>query len=78
MEMLPRLSARQEQVAHLASRGLSNKEIAKMLNLGEGTVKIHIAGACHKLGVKRRAAIGHILYREYLDEWPRSQLIFDC
>ena len=37
------LSARQCDVLNLIVRGLSNKEIARTLNLAEGTVKIHVA-----------------------------------
>jgi DNA-binding NarL/FixJ family response regulator len=51
-----RLSARQREVLELIMRGQSNKEIARALNLGVGTVKIHVAGLFNKLGVHRRAA----------------------
>jgi DNA-binding NarL/FixJ family response regulator len=36
--------------------GKSNKEIARSLGLGEGTVKIHIAALLRNLGVTNRAA----------------------
>ena len=51
------LSARQFEVFELIVRGLSNKEIARALNLAEGTVKIHVAALLRKLGVNRRAAV---------------------
>ncbi len=51
------LSARQRDVMKLIVRGLSNKEIARALNLAEGTVKIHVAALLRKLGVHRRAAV---------------------
>jgi hypothetical protein len=35
--------------------GKSNKEIARTLNLGEGTVKVHMAGLFRALGVNTRA-----------------------
>jgi DNA-binding NarL/FixJ family response regulator len=41
----------------LIVRGLSNKEIARTLDLAEGTVKIHVAALLRKLGVQRRAAV---------------------
>ena len=50
------LSAGQRDVMTLIVRGLSNKEIASILNLAEGTVKIHVA-ALRKLGVCSRAAV---------------------
>jgi DNA-binding NarL/FixJ family response regulator len=34
---------------------MSNKEIARDLKLGEGTVKIHMAALFRNLGVKSRA-----------------------
>jgi DNA-binding NarL/FixJ family response regulator len=36
---------------------MSNKEIARNLQLAEGTVKIHIKALFAKLGVRRRAAV---------------------
>jgi DNA-binding NarL/FixJ family response regulator len=51
------LSARQRDVFELIVRGLSNKEIARSLNLAEGTVKIHVAALLRKLGVHRRGAV---------------------
>ena len=44
------LSPRQHDVLRLIVRGLSNKEIARALNLAEGTVKIHVAALFGKLG----------------------------
>ena len=51
------LSPRQRDVCELIVRGLTNKEIARTLNLAEGTVKIHVAALLLKLGVHRRAAV---------------------
>jgi DNA-binding NarL/FixJ family response regulator len=51
------LTRRQYDVLKLMVRGLSNKEIARVLNLANGTVKIHVAALFGKLGVRRRAAV---------------------
>jgi DNA-binding NarL/FixJ family response regulator len=51
------LTPRQHDVLKLIVRGLSNKEIARSLNVAEGTVKIHVAPLFGKLGVHRRAAV---------------------
>jgi len=51
------LSIRQREVLNLIVQGLSNKEIARALELAEGTVKIHIAALFGKLGVHRRSAV---------------------
>ena len=50
------LTPRQLEVLALLVRGLSNKEIAQRLNLGEGTVKVHLAAMFRTLGVSSRAA----------------------
>jgi DNA-binding CsgD family transcriptional regulator len=51
------LTTRQHDVFKLIVQGMSNKEIARNLQLGEGTVKIHIKALFKKLGVRRRAAV---------------------
>lgn len=45
---------RQAQVLDLMVRGLSNRLIAKQLNLSEGTVKIHATAIFKVLGVTSR------------------------
>jgi DNA-binding NarL/FixJ family response regulator len=49
------LTPRQRQVLELLIQGKSNKEMARALNLGEGTVKIHMAALFRALGVTSRA-----------------------
>ncbi|MCT7374370.1 response regulator [Chelativorans salis] len=48
------LTPRQREVLILLVEGLSNKEIARKLRLGEGTVKIHMAALFRGLGVRNR------------------------
>ncbi|TXN46569.1 response regulator transcription factor [Methylobacterium sp. WL7] len=50
------LTPRQRQVLDLIVAGRSNKEIARTLTLGEGTVKIHVATLLKVLGVPNRSA----------------------
>jgi DNA-binding NarL/FixJ family response regulator len=50
------LTQRQREVLELVVQGKSNKEIARTLKLGEGTVKVHMAGLFRTLGVNSRAA----------------------
>lgn len=52
----PALSPRQSRVLEMLVCGKSNKEIARELNLGAGTVKVHMAALFSKLGVANRAA----------------------
>jgi DNA-binding NarL/FixJ family response regulator len=50
------LTPRQREVLELLMEGKSNKEIARTLSLGEGTVKIHMAALFRAFGVSTRAA----------------------
>jgi DNA-binding NarL/FixJ family response regulator len=50
------LTPRQRDVLELIVTGMSNKEIARALNLGEGTVKVHVAALFRVLGVTSRTA----------------------
>jgi DNA-binding NarL/FixJ family response regulator len=51
------LTTRQREIFQLIVIGLSNKEIARKLEIGEGTVKIHVAKLFDKLGVRHRSAV---------------------
>ncbi|HEX2555774.1 MAG TPA: LuxR C-terminal-related transcriptional regulator [Microvirga sp.] len=52
----PRLSTRQKQVLEMISQGKSTKDIARELNLGIGTVKVHMSALYSALGVSSRSA----------------------
>lgn len=56
VERLAALTPRQREVLELIVAGKSNKEIARALGLGEGTVKVHLAALFRNLGVNNRAA----------------------
>ncbi len=49
-----RLSPRERQVLEGLSRGLSNKEIARELDLQEPTIKLHVKTLCRKLDARNR------------------------
>lgn len=53
---LSTLTPRQRGVLELLVEGKSNKAIARELNLGEGTVKVHMAALFRSLGVRSRTA----------------------
>jgi two-component system response regulator DevR len=64
------LSAQEKHVLLLVSEGKTNREIAKSLFLGEGTVRNYVSSILSKLGVSNRAeaaayAVEHNL-KEYL------------
>jgi DNA-binding NarL/FixJ family response regulator len=50
----PTLTPRQEQVLRCICLGLSNKQIARDLNLTEATIKMHVKMIFSKLGVNSR------------------------
>ena len=52
-----KLTERQEEIAKLAARGLSNKLIARQLGLTEGTVKIHMHYILARLGIRSRVVL---------------------
>jgi DNA-binding NarL/FixJ family response regulator len=53
-DQFAKLTPRQRDVLPLLARGMSNKEIARALNIAEATTKIHAAGLCRVLGVRNR------------------------
>lgn len=55
-DAMSRLTPRQREVLQALISGRSNKEIARQLGLGEGTVKIHVAALLRTLQLPNRAA----------------------
>ena len=51
------LSPRQVAVLNELAKGLSNKQIANILNIAEPTVKMHISALLRALGVQNRVQI---------------------
>jgi DNA-binding NarL/FixJ family response regulator len=60
------LTPRQMQVLSYLAAGLSNKEIAEKINLAEGTVKSHVAGVFHVMGVNSRMEAVRLAERQGL------------
>jgi two-component system, NarL family, nitrate/nitrite response regulator NarL len=58
------LTAREKQVALEAAKGLSNKEIARILNITERTVKAHLSSAFERLGAKDRLHLALMLNKQ--------------
>jgi two-component system nitrate/nitrite response regulator NarL len=54
---LARLTARQRQVAGLLAQGVSNRGIAVVLGIREGTAKLHVAAVLNRLGVSSREQV---------------------
>lgn len=60
---LDALSARERQVARLVATGQANKEIARELDLSDGTVRIHLHSIFQKLNVSSRSALTAFILR---------------
>ncbi len=57
------LTARELEVWRLLAEGLSNAEIGQRLNIGDATVKTHVARVVAKLGVRDRVQAVVAAYR---------------
>lgn len=56
-----RLTARELEVVQLAAVGLTNKHIARRLNVCEGTVKIHMHNIFRKAGLNNRTELASLM-----------------
>ncbi|MDP1658489.1 MAG: response regulator transcription factor [Methylotenera sp.] len=63
--LLAKLTSREKEVALEAAKGLSNKEIARILNITERTVKAHLAKTFERLGAKDRLQLALMLNSNY-------------
>jgi len=59
--LLEKLTRREKEVAIEAAKGLSNKEIARILDITERTVKAHLAAIFERLGAKDRLQLALML-----------------
>ena len=48
------LTRRQTEILNMVRHGESNRDIARALNISEGTVKLHVSAILKRLGVKNR------------------------
>ena len=60
------LSYRENQIATLVAKGLTNGDIAGQLGLVEGTVKIHVRNIFRKLGLSNRTELTGFVLRSGL------------
>lgn len=66
------LTARERSVLALLAQGLSNKQIARQLDLTEGTVKGYVSQVLDKLGVADRTQAALLAHKEGLEALDRS------
>ena len=65
-EPLPEFTERQQLILESIARGLTNKDIANMLDISSDAVKQHFAAICAKLGAANRAEAVGIALRKHL------------
>ena len=63
---VPKLSARQTEILHSITRGLSDKDIARQLGISVPMVKEHVNATFAKLGAANRAEAVAIALRKHL------------
>jgi DNA-binding CsgD family transcriptional regulator len=65
----PRLTPRQLHVMRMVRAGLSNRQIARRLDVSEGTVHNHLTNVFARLEVQSRTAAVHAVF-DATEEWP--------
>lgn len=65
-EPLPEFTERQQIILESIARGLTNKDIANMLDISSDAVKQHFAAICAKLGAANRAEAVNVAHRKHL------------
>jgi DNA-binding NarL/FixJ family response regulator len=60
------LSRREQEVLTLVCQGLANKQIARMLDISERTVKVHLGNVFRRIGVADRTSAA-LWARTHLD-----------
>ncbi len=58
----PRLTPRQLQVMRMVRAGLSNRQIARRLDVSEGTVHNHLTNVFERVGVQSRTAAVNVVF----------------
>jgi two-component system nitrate/nitrite response regulator NarL len=73
----PRLTTREKEIVHHVCGGLKNKEIAEVLRITAGTVKVHLMHIFEKTGVKDRFELAvhgrRMLGAEHAGEVTRAE-----
>jgi two-component system nitrate/nitrite response regulator NarL len=62
---LTTLTERERQIARLVSQGLSNKGIGRLLNIADGTIKVHLHNIFQKLEISNRTVLAIFAQRSF-------------
>jgi len=62
------LTSRERQIIRLVSEGLSNKQIARRLNITDGTIKVHLHHIFEKLRVENRTTLAAVYLSQRTDQ----------
>jgi DNA-binding CsgD family transcriptional regulator len=61
--MMYQLTERENEVAELLLRGISNKQIARVLHISERTVEFHLSNIYSKIGVRSKSEAISVLWK---------------
>ena len=68
LQSVESLTPRERQILAWLARGVSNKEIARALDLAESTVKVHVQSVLRKLNIKSRVQAAVFAVEHHLDK----------
>ncbi|MCJ9699526.1 LuxR C-terminal-related transcriptional regulator [Bradyrhizobium sp. SHOUNA76] len=74
--MLELLTHRERQIVRLVSEGMSNKEIARQLNVSPGTVKVHLYNIFQKLEITNRTVLATLALLQRPSGFGHLALVF--
>ncbi|MDD1530079.1 DNA-binding response regulator [Bradyrhizobium sp. WBOS7] len=75
-KMLERLTSRERQIVRLVAEGMSNKEIARRLDVSQGTVKVHLHNIFQKLEITNRTVLATISWLQRTSGFSALALAF--
>jgi VCBS repeat-containing protein len=71
------LTNQERKITRLVAQGLSNKAVARQLNVSPGTIKVHLNHIFHKLGINNRTELAALaLSQRYVGIGALAALIF--
>lgn len=61
------LTEREREIMHLVAEGLANKEVGRLLNISDGTIKVHLHHIYRKLAITNRTALAALEFTRHGD-----------